>query len=82
MLHSLAKIVVLSYVKIWRVRNNCTLDSVEISIVLLENSFFISCCSCLEKYSVVDFIISLAFISLLKILGKFMHTLLYISFII
>ena len=51
--------VVLSYVKIWRVRNNSTLDSVEISIVLLENSFLISCWSSIEKYSVVDFIISL-----------------------
>ena len=51
--------VVLSYVKIWRVRNNSTLDSVEISIVLLENSFLISCWSSVEKYSVVDFIISL-----------------------
>ena len=59
MLHSLAKMAVLSYVKIWRVRNNSTLDSVEISIVLLENSFLISCWSSLEKYSVVDFIISL-----------------------
>ena len=51
--------VVLSYVKIWRVRNNSTLDSVEISIVLLENLFLISCWSSIEKYSVVDFIISL-----------------------
>lgn len=60
-LHSLAKIAVLSYVKIWRVRNNCTFDSVEISIVL-----FISCLSSLEKYSVVDFIISLTLFICLK----------------